>query len=520
MKNNNSISKMIWGLVLGCSLFVALFSLTINLFNDSYAIEVPANTEFPNSTFTTNYSSGNTTNLFATAVGSNTNFVGKTFNFAVTEDYKLSDNTKPLYNLSKNYYAATAAEQFEINDNTPKNITDTGLLYILSHGYNVSNTTNTVFAGNTYGGVTDNSIKQYITQIAVWLYMYENKAKFADTYCMDMGSTGLNACDFYVEGSTTLISSIDLRTLITQAAEVEGYDYLNYVIKLVDDATSYTETNIGMTTIDEDSIQYIINNEENYLITEEITPTPSGNNENYLNYSLNLTDPNGYGAYLTDADGNKLTNTNNLSGSFKIYVPLSTDISTMDLSSISVSVTGKFVKLTALSYSVTNSPDGLVNGVTGGKYQRFSDVALGYAPTETSEITLSLRNITKISKVDAADSSELPGATLVIKNQVDQSVVEEWVSTTTPKYFFLENGSYTLCETIAPEGYSLNTECIDFEVDGTKVVSVQMKNEVEIPVPDTAANATKFIYIIGAMIVIFGLGLMGVVLFKNNKHQL
>ena len=89
----------------------------------------------------------------------------------------------------------------------------------------------------------------------------------------------------------------------------------------------------------------------------------------------------------------------------------------------------------------------------------------------------------QISKQDITTKEELPGATLVIKNSKGE-VVNTWVSTTEPKYIEeLEAGKYTLCETQAPDGYVLATECVDFTVkaDGsiTKVVMYNTKEQKE-----------------------------------------
>jgi len=83
----------------------------------------------------------------------------------------------------------------------------------------------------------------------------------------------------------------------------------------------------------------------------------------------------------------------------------------------------------------------------------------------------------KISKQDITSKEELPGATLVIKDK-DGKEVDKWVSTTTPHYIEgLEEGNYTLTETIAPQGYILSSSTINFtlEADG-KVKTVVMYN--------------------------------------------
>ena len=92
---------------------------------------------------------------------------------------------------------------------------------------------------------------------------------------------------------------------------------------------------------------------------------------------------------------------------------------------------------------------------------------------------------TLISKVDATNSKELPGAHLVITDS-NGEVVEEWISTENAHGVKLMPGTYTLTETIAPEGYVLSKEEITFTVkdDGT-TDKVTMKNA---PVPETEVS--------------------------------
>ena len=72
-----------------------------------------------------------------------------------------------------------------------------------------------------------------------------------------------------------------------------------------------------------------------------------------------------------------------------------------------------------------------------------------------------------ISKRDATNSNELPGAKLQIKD-VNGNIVEEWTSSDTPhKVRGLQDGTYTLTEMTAPNGYDI-AETITFTVkDGT-----------------------------------------------------
>ena len=70
----------------------------------------------------------------------------------------------------------------------------------------------------------------------------------------------------------------------------------------------------------------------------------------------------------------------------------------------------------------------------------------------------------RISKTDLTGQKEIPGATLVLKN-ASGSVVETWVSTNAPHYSVLAPGEYFLTETVAPNGYVLSTDTINFKID-------------------------------------------------------
>ena len=95
----------------------------------------------------------------------------------------------------------------------------------------------------------------------------------------------------------------------------------------------------------------------------------------------------------------------------------------------------------------------------------------------------------EISKLDITNDEELVGATLQIIDE-NGEVIEEWVSTNEPHYIeakLIAGKTYTLKETIAPDGYTI-ANSIDFTVneDGT-VNTVVMYDE---PIPDTPTGDT------------------------------
>lgn len=105
---------------------------------------------------------------------------------------------------------------------------------------------------------------------------------------------------------------------------------------------------------------------------------------------------------------------------------------------------------------ITVDEEGKVTITKGGESEYYSLTG------DTITIINEKSNIT-ISKLDIANSNELPGATIVIKNEAGE-VVETWESGTTPYSFYLPIGTYTLEETIAPEGYKPITNSLKFRI--------------------------------------------------------
>lgn len=90
----------------------------------------------------------------------------------------------------------------------------------------------------------------------------------------------------------------------------------------------------------------------------------------------------------------------------------------------------------------------------------------------------------KISKQDITTGEELEGAKLQIIDK-DEKIVEEWTSAKEPRYIeakLIAGETYTLRETIAPNGYSVaNDVKFTVKADGT-VTEVVMKDEI---IPET-----------------------------------
>ena len=116
--------------------------------------------------------------------------------------------------------------------------------------------------------------------------------------------------------------------------------------------------------------------------------------------------------------------------------------------------------------------------------------------------------IVKISKQDITSKTELPGATLVVKDKNGKQI-DKWVSTNDPHYIEgLAPGEYTLTETIAPDGYKLSSETIKFTVkdDGTMTEVVMYNSLYDVPITDLSVSQSLIIF--ATILVVLGTGMV------------
>ena len=124
-----------------------------------------------------------------------------------------------------------------------------------------------------------------------------------------------------------------------------------------------------------------------------------------------------------------------------------------------------------------------------------------------------------ISKTDITGEKEIPGATLNLKG--DNNTNLTWVSTSKSHKVTLKPGYYSLTETIAPKGYILSKETIEFRIDDegnlyqknivseyVKVDRIQMINEVRPTININKLDSKTNKYVSGATLNI-----------KNNKGE-
>ncbi|MCD7955842.1 MAG: VaFE repeat-containing surface-anchored protein [Lachnospiraceae bacterium] len=106
--------------------------------------------------------------------------------------------------------------------------------------------------------------------------------------------------------------------------------------------------------------------------------------------------------------------------------------------------------------------------------------------TDEAQTVTILAPQAEISKQDVTTGEELPGATLIVKDEGGNEI-EQWVSTDEPHTFRLPTGTYTLTEITAPDGYEV-AETITFEIkDGEALTSVVMYDSPEDTTTGTAS---------------------------------
>jgi len=310
--------------------------------------------------------------------------------------------------------------------------TDDGLSYIMSKG-----------------SITGNSTKDYyIKQVAVWWYLDD------------------------VQGTSNLSSSFKNKsgTMMTQIKNLvkEGKKANSSVKKAT---ISVNSTNIKMTLKD----GYYISNTIKVNSTSPVKVTLVDGPKSYQ-----VVDVNGNAKSTIAANDSfkiKIASDNNITNNYKMKIKLST----------------------SLSYY-----QGYRYNPVDTNMQKVARI-VKETSSATKNITLTVSSSTvKVNKLDKATEKNIPGAKLVLRDS-NNKVITSWVSTSDAHIIQnLQNGTYTIEETAAPDGYKLNTEKQKFTITNTvKDVTVNFYNEAEKSVVSiTKVDSETKAPLIGAIIVI------------------
>ena len=124
----------------------------------------------------------------------------------------------------------------------------------------------------------------------------------------------------------------------------------------------------------------------------------------------------------------------------------------------------------------------------------------------------------EFTKTDISTSEPLPNTKIEIYTEKDE-LIFEGITDEEGKIIIeeLRYGRYYILEKEAPEGYILNTEKMYFEIleDGEIVKCTMTNEQVIIEVPNTLLDDNHIVEILGALLIIFGIG----VLISENKRK-
>lgn len=178
----------------------------------------------------------------------------------------------------------------------------------------------------------------------------------------------------------------------------------------------------------------------------------------------------------------------------------------------------------------TISPAGYIKSTNTLEFTLNSDGKVLVGGKEVTEVVMTNEPIiVTISKRSITGSEELVGATLRITDKEGNIAKDfdgndlEWVSEEKPKEFHLTDGTYFLTEIIAPEGYELSDNTIEFTVTKEGKVLINDK-EVEnnlivfenTPEPEPVPTGDIIMYV-SITLAVVALGVVVYILTKEQK---
>ena len=426
-------------------------------------------------------------------------------------------------------------------------ITDSGLAYILQNGYPYKS-----FTGDAYKDY-------YITQSAIWEYYDETRGS------NNWKSTTFTKSDTGMKGYVyELVSEAKKAHKKESASSSINFIILNKNMKLTDDEYYYVSDPIRVETDLKQNITISVQNapsgttlknkngevkstfksgEDFYVYVPANKVSKSGNitlnastkfeNVKAYEYSANYGDLQNIGLVLSETSEIKTSVTLTYEKQIKTKLKVSKQDITSKKELPGATLVIKDTKGNVVDKWVSTNEPHYIEGLKEGNYTLTETIAPdGYVlSTETIEFKLladgSVKEVTmyntkevitkvKISKQDITTKEELPGATLVIKDSKG-NVIDKWVSTNEPRYITgLKEGIYSLTETIAPEGYKLSSETIEFKVlaDGNVTIVVMYNEKYNVPITDLDINSSVMIG--AALITLLGTGL---VFYAKRSYQ-
>lgn len=314
---------------------------------------------------------------------------------------KTSTSGELMYCLNIHKYTAQNSTAYLVGE------LDAGVAYIMMNGYPTKS-------------FTGEKLKDYyITQTALWWYLDDTT-----------GSSNLST-SFKTNGSDQYNLRPYIKQLVAGAKEAKAKGYAKTTIN-----ASISDKTMSMSS---DGKNYISN---------EIKVSST----NISEYKVEIT-TGPKGTIAIDKNGNKKT-TFSANETFRVKVPVSKVDGTKESIKVRISATGKIYKAYEYQPEVQNQQNVTPSIISPIEENVETSINLEIS---TSKIT--------IVKIDKATGNAIAGAKLVLKD-AEGNEITSWTSTTLGHVIKnLPNGTYTVEEVEAPDGYELNKEVVTFTID-------------------------------------------------------
>lgn len=299
---------------------------------------------------------------------------------------------------------------------------DAGVAYIMINGY-------------PHKTFTGEKLKDYyITQTALWWYLDDTT-----------GSSNLSA-SFKTNGSDQYNLRPYIKDLVAKAKDAK--------------AKGYQKTTLSASV--SDKVLSMSSDGKNY-ISDEIKVSST----NISEYKVSITS-GPEGTSIIDKNG-KAKTTFSSSETFRVKVPVSKVDGTKETIKVKISATGKIYKAYEYQPDVQNQQNVTPSVITPVEENVETSIDLSIS---TSKIT--------IVKIDKATGNAIAGAKLVLKDS-EGNEITSWTSTTLGHVIKnLPNGTYTVEETKAPDGYELSEEVVKFTIDdNSREQKIKFYNEAK-----------------------------------------
>ena len=254
--------------------------------------------------------------------------------FSIEKYYADSAKTIPVFCVEQ-----AAATENGVTYNKGSVIDDYGLLYLLNNTSANSNVTVTSY--------NNSSLEKYITQVSIWMYLYEKEKK-------ENGSVATTSKNYISDEDLAAIkSAVKVKDMEDANDEYfaisDGTIYDKYIKPLVDSALS--ATNFSTVSVNVASNDISKTDDNQYYQSDVITVNGSPTN---LFRSFDVSIDGIDGAIVIDENGETISSLNNLPVSTKFRIRVPAEKVTETAQNAKINVTGHFDSLTGNYYTHEN----------------------------------------------------------------------------------------------------------------------------------------------------------------------